>query len=75
MQKNVEPDESDLGGNGHIITATSKGYVRFFSGGGVQRYVWSVGGEFVTLVASSEWALVVHREGGTSLDGEFVTIV
>ncbi|KDQ16190.1 hypothetical protein BOTBODRAFT_173106 [Botryobasidium botryosum FD-172 SS1] len=69
MQQAGEPDESDLGGNGHVVVATSKGYVRFFTGGGMQRYIWTVGGEVVAMVAGVEWVFVVHREGGTSLDG------
>ncbi|KAG9026461.1 hypothetical protein FRB95_008833 [Tulasnella sp. JGI-2019a] len=62
-------DKSDTRGNGHVAVATTKGYVRFFSGGGMQRYVWTVGGEVVTMVGGAEWIFVVHREGGTSLDG------
>lgn len=61
---------TDLGGDGYLAVATTKGYVRFFSGAGVQRYVWTVGGDVVTMAAGAEWTFVVHREGGTSLDGE-----
>ncbi|KAG8966448.1 hypothetical protein FRC03_011986 [Tulasnella sp. 419] len=62
-------DSSDLSGNGHLAVATTKGFVRFFSGGGSQRYIWNVGGELVTMAAGSEWLFAIHREGGTSLDG------
>ena len=55
-------------GPGSVIVATSKGYVRFFSASGIQRYLWRVE-EVVSMVAGREGLLVVHREGGTSLDG------
>jgi chromosome transmission fidelity protein 4 len=42
--------------------------VRFFSASGIQRYLWRVE-EVVSMVAGKEGLLVVHREGGTSLDG------
>lgn len=64
-------DRSDEGGNGNVAVATSKGYVRFFTGSGLQQYVWTVGGDVVTMVSGAEWLFVVHREGGTSLDGRF----
>jgi len=62
-------DKTDVSGNGHLAVATTKGYVRFFSGGGCQLYVWNIGGEVVSMAAGQEWAFVIHREGGTSLDG------
>lgn len=54
---------------GAVVVATSKGMVRFFSSSGVQRYVWRLGEEVVALAAGRDALLVVHREGGTSLDG------
>jgi chromosome transmission fidelity protein 4 len=65
----IDPD--DLGGNGMgcVAIATSKGYVRFFSGTGLQRYIWRLGEEVVAMVASREMLFIVHREGGTSVDG------
>lgn len=56
-------------GLGTVAVATSKGLVRFFTASGVQRYVWRLGEEVITLVAGRDALLVVHREGGTSLDG------
>jgi chromosome transmission fidelity protein 4 len=53
---------------GSVIVATSKGYVRFFSASGIQRYLWRVE-EVVSMVAGKEGVMIVHREGGTSLDG------
>ena len=69
--KNGEDDDGpiDSGGSGHVIVATSRGVVRFWLGTGVQTYVWHIGGEVVAIAAGEEWVIVVHREGGTSLDG------
>jgi chromosome transmission fidelity protein 4 len=57
-------------GMGSIVVATSKGFLRFFTSSGIQRYVWSLGEEVVTMAAGKEAVIIVHREGGTSLDGE-----
>lgn len=54
---------------GSVVVATSRGFIRFFTGSGVQRYLWRMGEEMVSMVASEEMVLLVHREGGTSLDG------
>ena len=61
--------EGDIEGNGNVVVVTSRGYLRFFTGGGVQRYVWNLGADVVSMVAGREWVFVVHRDGGTSLDG------
>ena len=55
---------------GSVVVATSRGFIRFFSGSGVQRYLWRMGEDMVSMAASTETVLLVHREGGTSLDGE-----
>lgn len=54
---------------GSVVVATSKGFVRFLSSSGIQRYVWRVGEEMVSMAAGREAVIIVHREGGTSLDG------
>lgn len=67
----IDPDDVDLNNTGGVAVATSKGYVRFFTGTGLQRYIWRLGDEVVAMVASREMIFVVHREGGTSLDGAY----
>jgi len=64
-----QSSEGDLEGNGNVVVATNKGYLRFFTGGGVQRYVWALGADVISMVAGREWVFVVHRNGATSLDG------
>lgn len=54
---------------GFVIVATNKGYLRFLTGSGVQRYLWRLGEDVVSMVGGASTVLVVHREGGTSLDG------
>lgn len=62
--------EADDFGTGTVIVATTKGYIRFFTGSGVQSYLWRMGEEMVSMVAGTEMVFLVHREGGTSLDGK-----
>jgi chromosome transmission fidelity protein 4 len=61
--------DEDIEGNGVAVVATSKGYIRFFTGGGLQKYIWYLGDDVVTMAAGREWLFMVHREGGTTLDG------
>ncbi|KAH8119330.1 WD40 repeat-like protein [Phellopilus nigrolimitatus] len=62
--------EADVEGNGYVAIATDAGVVRFFSGGGLQRGpVWALDGDLIAMVAGRDYVFVVHREGGTSLDG------
>lgn len=58
-----------LTGSGTILVATSRGFVRFFSGAGLQKYIWNVGEEVVAMAAGKDWAMVVYRAGaGAGLD-------
>ena len=62
--------EADAEGNGYVVVATNTGLVRFFSGGGMQKGpIWALDGDLVSMVAGRDYVFVVHREGGTSLDG------
>ncbi|KAI5120641.1 hypothetical protein M0805_007978 [Coniferiporia weirii] len=62
--------EADIEGNGYVVLATDKGIIRFFTGGGIQRGpVWALDGDIVAMVAGRDYVFVVHREGGTSIDG------
>ncbi|GAA5823351.1 hypothetical protein JCM3770_002368, partial [Rhodotorula araucariae] len=63
-----------LGGSGTALVATSRGFVRFLSGAGLQRYLWNVGEEVVALAAARDWALVVHRASGGGAGLEYALI-
>ena len=56
-------------GMGSVVVATSKGFVRFLSSSGIQRYMWRIGEDTISMAAGKEMVFLVHREGGTSLDG------
>ncbi|UZJ57506.1 hypothetical protein CBS101457_006826 [Exobasidium rhododendri] len=43
------------------VVATSMGYLRFFSASGMQRYIWALGSQVVSMTAGSRSLLVVHR--------------
>jgi chromosome transmission fidelity protein 4 len=53
-----------IAGTGTVLVATDRGYVRFLSGSGLQKYVWNLGEEVVTMAAGKDWAIVVYRAGG-----------
>ncbi|GAA5856457.1 hypothetical protein JCM8547_008753 [Rhodosporidiobolus lusitaniae] len=53
-----------LAGSGTVLVGTSRGFVRFFSGAGLQKYVWNVGEEIVAMAAGKDMALVMHRANG-----------
>ena len=56
-------------GMGTVMVATSKGLIRFFTSSGLQRYVWRMADEMVSMTAGRDLGMMIHREGGTSLDG------
>lgn len=67
--------EVDAEGNGYVVIATDKGTIRFFSGGGIQRGpVWAIDGDIVSMIAGRDYVFVVHREGGTSIDGRSLSL-
>lgn len=69
--RSADPDDDIVDvGMGSVIVATSRGYLRFFSGSGLQRYLWKTGEDVISMVASQDMVFIAHREGGTSLDGE-----
>ncbi|EJT98392.1 WD40 repeat-like protein [Dacryopinax primogenitus] len=71
LDKNDEEEGGvdDAAGCGQVVVATTKGYIRFFSGSGIQEFIWSVGADVVAVAAGEEWTFIVYREGGVSLDG------
>lgn len=51
------------------IVATSTGYLRFFSASGMQRYIWALGSQIISMAAGHRSLLVVHRgNSGAALD-------
>ncbi|KAK4049727.1 DNA polymerase alpha accessory factor Mcl1 [Microbotryomycetes sp. JL201] len=58
-----------IAGSGTVIVATDKGYIRFLTGSGLQKYLWNLGHEVVTMAAGNEWVVVVYRSIGGVVDG------
>jgi chromosome transmission fidelity protein 4 len=61
-------EDEGLSGTGCAVVATDKGYVRFLSGSGLQKYVWTVSGQVVALAAKNDWAMIVCRGPAGGVD-------
>ena len=60
-------------GNGSIVAATSKNFLRFFSSNGTQTYLINFGDEIVTMSAGKELLLIVHKTSEYIRPGKHVT--
>jgi len=57
---------------GAVVLATDRGYLRFFTGSGVQTYLWNLGESVVSMVGGESEVAVVYRSGSTTMDGTSV---
>ncbi|SCZ96534.1 BZ3500_MvSof-1268-A1-R1_Chr8-2g10273 [Microbotryum saponariae] len=67
-------NEISIAGTGTVVVATDRGYVRFFSGSGLQKYVWNLGDSVVSIAAGKDWALIVYRSGSSVPDLTYVLV-
>lgn len=78
MSEPIDQDDDDEEGghssSGTVVVATDKGYIRFFSGSGLQKYVWHFGEEIVSISAGKDWVFLVHRSSETKSTLEYTLI-
>ncbi|SCV67357.1 BQ2448_6003 [Microbotryum intermedium] len=73
----IAPDdmnEISVAGTGTVVVATDRGYVRFFSGSGLQKYVWNLGETVISTAAGKDWALIVYRSGSSVPGLDYVLV-
>ncbi|MBW0469383.1 hypothetical protein O181_009098 [Austropuccinia psidii MF-1] len=59
--QHVEMEVEGLTGSGAIVVGTNKGFVRLFTGSGIQRYIWNLGRQIISLACNNEFVIAVYK--------------